>query len=102
MKNYMIVRQEVKDLAQFQHAFDQMKPHRQAAGLNDLGQFCDSEDRETVLVLMEANDIEKAKAFWHSTVFAKGREAAGIVGPLDAGNDQVWLTDGLVRERITQ
>jgi hypothetical protein len=97
--NYMIVRQKVKDLAQFQRAFDGMKEHRQAAGLTDLGQFVDSEEPDTVLVVMEAADIEKAREFWHSTVLAKGRETAGIIGPLAAGSDQVWLTNGLVRDR---
>lgn len=100
MMNYMIIRQKVIDLGQFQLAFDHMKDHRQAAGLTDLGQFCDSMQPDTVVVVMEAADIDKAKAYWHSAVLAKGREAAGIVGPLDAGTDQVWLTDGLVRERI--
>ena len=101
MKNYMIVRQKVRDLAQFQRAFDQMAEHRHAAGLTDLGQFRDLEDPETVLVVMEAADIGKAKEFWHSAVLAKGREAAGIVGPIDAGADQVWLTNGLVRDHIS-
>ena len=53
-----------------------------------------------MLVVMEATDLRKAKEFWHSAVLAKGREAADIVGPLDAGSDQVWLTNGLVRERL--
>ena|SRR5579859_7561582 len=101
MKNYMIVKQQVKDLRQFQRAFDRMKDHRQQAGLTDIGQFCDFEDPETVVVIMEAADVGKAKEFWHSTVLAKGREAAGIVGSLEASKDQVWLTDGLVKDRIT-
>ncbi len=101
MANYMVVRQKVKDLAKFQRAFDQMRDHRRAAGLTDLGQFCDSEDPNTVLVLMEAADLRKAKEFWHSAVLAKRREAAGIVGPIDAGPDQVWLTNGLVKERLS-
>jgi uncharacterized protein (DUF1330 family) len=100
MTNYMIVRQKVRDLAQFQQAFDKMADYRNAAGLRDLGQFRDLEDPQTVLVVMEATDIRKAKEFWHSTVLAKGREAAGIIGPMDAGSDQVWLTNGLVREHL--
>jgi hypothetical protein len=98
--NYMIVRQKVIHLDQFQRAFDQMKEHRQAAGLTDIGQFCDAEESDTVVVIMEATDIRKAKAFWHSSVLARGRESAGIIGPLEAGDDQVWLTNGLVRDRL--
>jgi hypothetical protein len=100
MKNYMIVRQKVQDLRQFQKAFDGMADHRHAAGLTDLGQFRDTEDPQTVIVLMEVADVAKAKEFWHSTVLAKGRQAAGIVGPLEAGGDQVWLTNGLVRDQV--
>jgi hypothetical protein len=36
------------------------------------------------------------------TTIAQGIAArdVGIVGPVEAGVDQVWLTDGLVRDRI--
>ena len=37
--NYMIVKQKVRDLAQFQKAFDGLQRERQKAGLTDLGQF---------------------------------------------------------------
>src|SRR5256885_13097415 len=96
----MIVRQKVADLAQFQRAFDAMEPHRTDAGLSDLGQFCELGDPSTVIVVMEAADVAKAREYWHSSVLAKGRERAGIVGALEAGSDQVWLTDGRVRDRI--
>lgn len=96
----MIVRQPVADLAQFQAVFDRMQPKRAAAGLTDLGQFVAVDDPRTVIVVMEAADIVRAKQFWHSTGLAEGRSQAGVVGPLDAGTDQVWLTDGLVRDRI--
>ena len=96
MRNYMIVRQKVQDLGQFQRAFDAMADHRRAAGLTDLGQFRDTEDPQTVIVVMEVADLKKARQFWHSTILARGREAAGIVGPLEAGSDQVWLTNGLL------
>ncbi|MBV9970873.1 MAG: hypothetical protein JO228_12885 [Xanthobacteraceae bacterium] len=98
--DYMLVKQKVHDLGRFQKAFDEMKEHREKAGLKDLGQFCDSEDPNVVIVVMEAADIRKAREFWHSTVLARGRQAADIIGPLEAGTNQVWLTDGLVRDRI--
>jgi hypothetical protein len=102
MTNYMIIRQPVSDLAQFQAAFDRMKPKREAAGLTDVGQFCASDEPNTVIVVMEVADPVRAKAFWHSAELAQGRSEAAIIGPLDAGNDQVWLTDGLVRDRIVK
>lgn len=100
MPNYMIIRQKIRDLAQFQAAFDRMQPKRAAAGLSDLGQFCAADDASAVIVVLEVADVERAKAFWHSTELAQGRAEAAIVGPIEAGSDQVWLTDGLVRDRI--
>jgi hypothetical protein len=100
MTNYMIVKQKVRDLNTFQKAFDGLAAHRQAAGLIDLGQFVAADEPDTLIVVMEVADIARAKAYWHSTVLAQGREQAGLVGPIDAKSDQVWLTDGLVRKRI--
>jgi hypothetical protein len=98
--NYMIVKQKVRDLAAFQKAFDGLAAERRAAGLVDLGQFVAADERDTVIVVMEATDLARAKAYWHSAVLAQGRERAGVVGAIEAKSDQVWLTDGLVRTRI--
>ena len=100
MTNYMIIRQPVSDLAQFQATFDRMQPKRSAAGLTDLGQFCMADEPNTVIVVMEVADPARAKEFWHSAALAQGRSQAAIVGPNEAKIDQVWLTDGLVRDRI--
>src|SRR6476660_4962830 len=99
MANYMIVRQRVTDLTRFQTAFDRLKPDREAAGLADLGQFCAADEPDVVIVVMEVEDISRAKEYWHSDVLAQGRTEASIVGPIDA---QVWLTDGLVKDRLTK
>jgi uncharacterized protein (DUF1330 family) len=101
MKNYMIVRQRVVDLERFQNAFDELKPMRQQHGLTDLGQFQAADDPNSVIVVMEVADVNLAKEYWRSEVLARGRERAGIVGPIAAGTDQVWLTNGLVREALT-
>ena len=98
--NYMIVKQKVTDLARFQRAFDDLKPKRAAAGLTDLGQFCAADEPDTVIVVMQVEDVQRAKEYWHSLDLAEGRVKAGVVGPIEAKSDQVWLTDGLVRERI--
>ena len=92
MANYMIVRQRVTDLTRFQTTFDRLKPDREAAGLTDLGQFCAADEPDVVIVVMEVEDISRAKEYWHSDVLAQGRTEAGIVGPIDAKSDQVWLT----------
>ena len=98
MKNYMVVKQRVADFAQFQSAFDQLKPMRQQYGLTDIGTFHAADEPNTVIVIMEVRDVMRAKEYWHSDVLAEGRKQAGVVGPLEAGSDQVWLTDGPVVE----
>lgn len=96
MKNYMMVKQRVADFARFQATFDQLLPRRQEYGLIDIGTFRAADEPDTIIVLMEATDLARARQYWHSTILEEGRRSAGIVGPLQAGPDQVWLTDGPV------
>jgi len=107
MTNYMIIKQRVSDLGQFQAAYDELKPMREKHGLKDLGQFRAAEESDTIIVVLEVADVARAKEYWHSTVLAQGRVKAGVVGSVPAGTsvqagstNQVWLTDGLVREAI--
>lgn len=107
MTNYMIIKQRVTDLAQFQAAFDELKPVREKHGLKDLGQFRAAEESDIVIVMLEVTDMARAKEYWHSTLLSKGRVKAGAVGLVPAGTsvqadstNQVWLTNGLVREAI--
>jgi len=107
MTNYMIIKQRVADLAQFQAAFDELKPVREKHGLKDLGQFRAAEESDIVIVMLEVTDMARAKEYWHSTLLAQGRVKAGAVGLVPAGTsvqadspNQVWLTNGLVREAI--
>jgi len=90
MANYMIIKQLVTELAQFQAAFDEMKPVREKHGLKDLGEFRAAEESDIVIVLLD-----------------EGRVKAGAVGSVPVGTsmqagtiNQVWLTNGLVREAI--
>jgi|GEM_PF-2985704 len=100
MTNYMIVKQRVVDFGQFQSAFDELKPMREAHGLQDIGQFQSADEPDTVIVVMEVVDVARAREYWHSAVLAEGRKKAGAVGPIEAGVDQVWLTDGTVRDAL--
>ena len=96
MKNYMMIKQRVADFAQFQAAFDELLPRRREFGLIDIGTFREASEPDTIIVLMEVTDVARAKEYWHSQVLEAGRRKAGVVGPLQAGTDQVWLTNGPV------
>jgi hypothetical protein len=100
MNNYMIVKQRVSNLAQFQAAFDELRPMRERYGLHDVGQYRSADEADTVIVILEVTDLARAKEYWHSDVLAEGRRKAGAVGPLLAGVDQVWLTNGTVRAAL--
>jgi len=107
MTNYMIIKQHVTDLAQFQAAFDELKPVREKYGIKDQGQFRAAEESDIVIVMLEVADIPKAREYWHSIVLAQGRVEAGALGSVPAGTsvqagsiNQVWLTNGLVRDAI--
>jgi hypothetical protein len=102
MANYIIVRQRVTDLERFQKVFDRLRADREAVGLTDLGQFCAADEPDVVIVVMEVADVSGAKKYWHSDILAQGRADAGIVGPIEAKSDQVWLTDGLVKDRLVK
>ena len=102
MKNYMIVKQRVADFVRFQAAFDALKPMREHHGLHDVGQYRSADEPDTVIVIMEVSDVDRARAYWHSDVLAEGRRKAGAVGPLEAGVDQVWLTNGSVQDVLAK
>jgi hypothetical protein len=96
MTNYMIIKQRVTDLAQFQAAFDELKPIREKHGLKDLGQFRAAEESDIVIVMLEVTDMARAKGVLAGAV---GLVPAGTSVEADSAN-QVWLTDGLVRDAI--
>jgi len=96
----MIVKQRVSNLAQFQAAFDELKPMRERYGLRDIGQYRSADEPDTVIVIMEVADLARAKEYWHSDVrsrpeegrcvgAATGRSRPGLVnrrtGPGDPG-----------------
>jgi hypothetical protein len=105
MANYMIIKQRIIDLAQFQAAFDEMKPMRES--LKDLGEFRAAEESDIVIVMLKVTDVARAKEYWHSILLSEGRVKAGAVGLVPVGTamqagsiNQVWLTNGLVRDAV--
>jgi len=96
MTNYMVVKQKVEDLKTFKKAFDGLQKKRREAGLIDVGQFHAADEPNTVIVIMQTEDLNKARQYWHSEVLAHGREQAHVVGPIEINPDHVWLTDGQV------
>lgn len=90
MKKYMIVKQPVIDLARFRKKFEKLQPHRKEYGLTDIGLFLSADEPNTVIIMIEYANLERAKAYWHSKVLAEAREKAGVL----SHSERVWYTDG--------
>src|SRR5205814_10382296 len=78
------------------HSRNRILERHREYGLIDIGTFREASEPDTIVVLMEVTDVAWAKEYWHSQVLEAGRRRAGVVGPLQAGTDQVWLTNGPV------
>jgi hypothetical protein len=60
---------------------------RRSHGLVVTGTFIDGDDPETVIVVMDMDDIGRARAFAASPELASARKRAGAVDPPDG----VWF-----------
>ncbi len=86
---HLIVRHRVADFAKWKPVFDDHRPAREAAELKDLHVWRNADDPSDVVLLFEAGDVAKAKAFAGSPDLKEKMQEAGVVGPPDI----VFLSD---------
>ncbi len=67
-----------------------MAPARKEYGLTVLGIFRKADDENTIMLLIDVADINKARAFARSQVLARGREQALKGEQTEA---EVWFSD---------
>ncbi len=79
----LIVRHKVKDFAAWQSAFDDHAPARLAAGLANARLFTSADDPNEVVIIFDAADIEKAKAFGASPELKEAMANAGVADKPD-------------------
>lgn len=77
---HMLIRHKVQNFAKWKVAYDGHRPARVAAGLKDLHLWHHADDPNDVVLLFEAADVAKAKAFGASDDLRKVMTAAGVVG----------------------
>ena len=80
MANFLISRIDVKDFAHWKAGYDAHKDARDAAGITEKYLLQDVDNPNTVTLLFEAEDMEKAKAFGDSDDLIKAMEESGVVG----------------------
>jgi hypothetical protein len=89
MTGIMLVKQQVADVEQWNRVFcdPALDAIRRQHGLVVTGTYVDDTDPNTVIVVMDMENIDNAKRFAASPELAAARERAGAVGSPDG----VWF-----------
>jgi len=84
----MLVKQRVADVTRFAQVFNapDLDAARRRHGLVVTGTYRDADDPDTVIVVMDMDDPDRARDYAQSTTLADARQRAGAVG----GPDGVW------------
>lgn len=95
MTGVMVVKQRIADVARWNRVFcdAELDAVRRSHGLVVTGTYVDGDSPETIIVVMDMDDIERARAFAGSTELATARERAGAIGSPDG----VWYGPTAVR-----
>ena len=76
----MIVRHQVADYAKWRPVYDGNEDKRQAAGLTNGRIYQVAGNPNEIVILLDAADLEKAKAFASSEELKAGMMKAGVTG----------------------
>ncbi|HET7665985.1 MAG TPA: hypothetical protein VFK56_07940 [Mycobacterium sp.] len=89
MTGIMLVKQQVADVERWNRVFcdPALEAIRRRHGLVVTGTYVDGTDPNTVIVVMDMENIDKAKQFAASSELSAARERAGAVGSPDG----VWF-----------
>ncbi len=93
MLTYVLVRHKVRDYSVWKRAYDAHLPKRIEAGLTEKHLFRSANDTNEVILLFEAKDIGRAKAFSESAELRETMEKAGVIDKPDIYflNDQATV-----------
>ncbi len=79
MASFVIVRHKVRDFNKWKPVYDAHKPKRAEAGLSEKYLFRGADEPNEVVVLFEAQDLKRAKAFGSSADLHHKMEEGGVV-----------------------
>ncbi|NIP25041.1 MAG: cyclase [Phycisphaerae bacterium] len=83
MATYMLVRHKVKDFSEWKPGYDEHLPKRDAAGLTEKYLLHSDQDPNEVVVLFEASNLDKAKAFAASEELQQAMQRVGVIDKPD-------------------
>jgi hypothetical protein len=81
--NYVLIRHKVADFARWKTVFDAHRVTRQEAGLKERYVLRGVQNLNEVVILLEAEDLQKARAFVDSADLREVMEKAGVLGKPD-------------------
>jgi hypothetical protein len=79
MASYVIVRHKVRDFKKWKPVYDSDKQKRVEAGLTEKHLLHGADDPNEVVMMFEAHDLKRAKAFGASAELRQKMEEAGVV-----------------------
>jgi hypothetical protein len=80
---YLLVRHKVADFSTWKAAYDAHLPARQKAGLTQEHLLRNLDDPNEVILLFQAEDVQKAREFGNSSDLREAMQKAGVVGKPD-------------------
>lgn len=83
MASFVLVRHKVRDFAEWKRGYDAQLPKLNEAGLTGKHLLRNASDANEVVLLFEATDLSRAKAFAESTALREARQRVGIVDEPD-------------------
>ena len=83
MANYMLVRHQVRDFSVWKPGYDAHLPKRAEAGLTEKYLLRGDQDPNEVILLFEAQDLNRARAFAESTDLRERMQQIGVLDKPD-------------------
>ena len=80
---YVLGRPKVEDYAKFKRIFDEYWATRRSNGCKGERLFRNADDPNDLVILLEWDDLEKARQFFQSQGLRERMQAAGVVGRPD-------------------
>ena len=78
---YLLIHHTVEDYDRWKKAFDEHASMRQAAGSKGGYLFRSADDPNDVVLIVEMEDLDRARQFVGSDDLRKAMEGAGVTGP---------------------
>jgi hypothetical protein len=80
MSHFILIRHNVRDFKAWKRGFENHRPKRLEAGLSEKQLLRNTDNAEEVVLLLEAEDLGRAKAFIASAELRETMQTFGVVG----------------------